>query len=310
MIPKLRIMRRQAAHPRCRHPRWAGALGLAAALLTIGALGPATAAATNGPPVIDSTGWGVGSEITVEAKINPNGLATSYEIKLACETCGPPGYAPATGQLLAVEEARTVRLSLTGIKPGGYRFDVYASNTIGEASAYGELTVPEVPPGACLNGCSNNKENTAETPPWYEELSNSELAQTLEEYEEKQAREQQEQKTEQAARHAGEETELTQAEERQALEAAERERQEREENEAEHPACRVPALKGDTLTVARRALRRAHCRLGTVHRPARDQGTLYVSAQGTPVGKRLAHNARVTLWIRAKPASHGRSRGG
>jgi hypothetical protein len=60
-------------------------------------------------------------------------------------------------------------------------------------------------------------------------------------------------------------------------EAAARERTEREEEEAEHPACHVPALKGDTLAAARHALAKAHCRLGAIHRPTHHHGTLYVS---------------------------------
>jgi hypothetical protein len=75
-----------------------------------------------------------------------------------------------------------------------------------------------------------------------------------------------------------------------------------EEAEAKHSACTVPNLKGDTLTAARRALAKAHCRLGAVHRPAHHHGTLYVSAQGAPAGKRLVHNARVALWV---GATHG-----
>ncbi len=125
---------------------------------------------------------------------------------------------------------------------------------------------------------------------------------SVKEYEERQAREQQEKKTKEAARYAAEEAELKQAEEREAQEAAARE-------EAEPAACHVPALKGDTLTAARLALAKAHCRLGAVHRPAHHDGALYVSAQGAPAGKRLAHNARVALWLGAKRASHrGRAR--
>jgi hypothetical protein len=64
--------------------------------------------------------------------------------------------------------------------------------------------------------------------------------------------------------------------------------------------CRVPALKGDTLTAARHALGAAHCRLGAVHRPTHHHGRLYVIAQSAPAGKRLAQGAYVALWIGAK----------
>jgi hypothetical protein len=300
MIPKLRIMSRQTAHTKQRARR--PLLGLlAGAILATGALtAPPAVAAEGKPPEIVSTGWGVGGEVTVSAQINPEGLETRYEIKLVCPLCGPAGYSPAVGQLPAVNEARTVTLNLTGIQPGSYRYEVLARNFAGNTSGSGELDVPPTPPGACPNGCSSNKENTAEVPVWSTNLSNSESAQTLKEYEAKQrqlAKEQEEAKAREAARLANEEAELKQAEERQAQEATARE-------EAEHPACRVPALKGDTLAAARRALRRAHCRLGAVHQPVHHHGALYVSAQGAPAGKRLAHGARVALWCGSKRASH------
>ncbi len=73
--------------------------------------------------------------------------------------------------------------------------------------------------------------------------------------------------------------------------------------QTEHPACRVPALEGDTPTAARRALAKAHCRLGAVHQPAHHHGTLRVSAQSAPAGEHLAGGARVVLTLGAKRAS-------
>ncbi len=101
-------------------------------------------------------------------------------------------------------------------------------------------------------------------------------------------------------------------EEQQAKEAADRPVTEQPRGEeqpptahtqTEHPACRVPTLRGDTLTAARRALAKAHCRLGAVHRPTHHHGTMRVSAQGAPAGEQLAHGARVALWVGAKRAS-------
>jgi DNA polymerase III gamma/tau subunit len=308
MIPKLRIMRRQTTHITRRAQRHRLAHGLlAAAVLAALALAPATAGAAEGrPPEIVSTGSGVGGEVTVSAQINPEGLETSYEIKLVCSLCGPAGYSPAVGTLSAVNEARTVTLNLTGIQPGTYNFEVLAHNADGNTSHSGELDVPSTPPGACPDGCSKNEENTAEIPPWSTALSNSESAQTLREYEARQrqlAKEQEEAKAREAARYASEEAELKQAEEHEAQEAAARE-------EAEHPACIVPNVKGETLNNARRALAKAHCRLGAVHRFSdRHLGALNVSAQSAPAGKRLAQGARVALWCRAKQAPHGGGRG-
>lgn len=287
---------------RVQGPPYALRIVLAACVLVSAlALSVTPALATEGKaPVIVSTGWGVGSEVTVSAQINPEGLETTYEIKLVCSSCAPAGYSPVAGMLPALDEARTVTLSLTGVQPGSYRFEVLARNSVGDTSDSGELDVPPTPPGACPDGCSKNEQYSSEIPNWYAELSNSESNATLKKYEEEQAREQQEMKLREAARYATEEAELKQAEEREAQEAAVRDRQEREEQEAEHPACRVPDLKGETLRAARRALVKAHCSLGAVHRPAHHDGAMYVSAQGVPTGKRLAHNAHVALWLGAK----------
>jgi len=73
------------------------------------------------------------------------------------------------------------------------------------------------------------------------------------------------------------------------------------------PVCRVPALKGDSLAKARRVLAAAHCRLGTVHRPAHQHSSLYVSTQGSPAGRHLAAGARVALTLRAKRSAAKRT---
>jgi hypothetical protein len=64
--------------------------------------------------------------------------------------------------------------------------------------------------------------------------------------------------------------------------------------------CRVPKLKGDTLRQAKGALRRAHCRLGRVHRPrhvphgarlkvsGQSPSAAAVRPQGTKVAVKLA----------------------
>lgn len=66
--------------------RLAQAFSLCTALMLIGfALAPAFAIAGEGSaPEIVSTEWGIGGEVSVGASINPEGLLTSYEIKLAC----------------------------------------------------------------------------------------------------------------------------------------------------------------------------------------------------------------------------------
>ena len=78
-----------------------------------------------------------------------------------------------------------------------------------------------------------------------------------------------------------------------------------------HRSCVVPPLRGDTLATARRALSAAHCRLGSVHGPARHHGTLRVTRQSARAGKRLANDARVSLWVgftqQERPGSTGQT---
>jgi cytochrome c peroxidase len=59
--------------------------------------------------------------------------------------------------------------------------------------------------------------------------------------------------------------------------------------------CVVPRLRGRTLTTARRLLRRAHCRLGNVIRPAARGGRLRIRAQRPRARTRRAANARVNV---------------
>ncbi len=68
--------------------------------------------------------------------------------------------------------------------------------------------------------------------------------------------------------------------------------------------CVVPSLRGDTLTRARRALSKAHCRLGKVREVRTRKGTLVVAHQQSLPGERLASGARVGVTL--GPASHKR----
>jgi hypothetical protein len=301
MIPNLRIMRRQAAHT--QHPRGALGLTLAAAILAACALAPATATAAAGEPIIsEGTASELDGEITIEAQIDPEGLATGYEILLECpshETCQHT-----EGTLPAVEEPRAVQLVLADPQPGEtYIFTVTARNADGQTSGSWRFKAPQptetlpveepIPPGAAPEGVQDKEPYTPPELPWANQSGKEGAERTVaeqraKEHEEQQAKEAAEQHAA-ALKHAEEQTQQAEAE------AATRQRE-----EAEHPACLVPALKGDTLTAARHALAKAHCRLGAVHQPAHHHGTLYVSAQGAPAGKQLAHGARVALWVGAK----------
>lgn len=256
----------------------------AVALLAVPAL-----AAEGKPPVIVSTGWGIGGKVTVEAEINPEGLATSYEIRLECQTCGPAGYSPSVGQLPAVNEARAVSLDLTGIQPGSYRFDVLATNSAGEAFRSSELKVPPIPPGACPNGCSTNEPYKAEVSKASRESAERQAAIIVAEAEAKrrqEAREHEEQKANEAAASY-------------AAEAAALEKREEEEAATDKPTpvCIVPSLRGDTLRAARRALTKAHCRLGRVYWPARRAKILLIAHQNHRRGTKLPGGAAVAVTL-------------
>jgi hypothetical protein len=307
MIPKFRIMERQTEHPQRRRIRRAG---LAAVILGAFALAPATSVATAAEgkaPVIVSVEWSAGGEITVGGEINPEGLATTYEVALLCRTCGPTDYVPAVGQLPGVDERRAVSLDLTGIKPGSYGFYVHAGNADGETTREGVLMVPPLPPGAYPEGKPGEQ---YEAPPISKaSLESAEHQAALDtaeaEAERRQTKEQEEQKASEAA--------VGQVAEVQALQRTLQEDQAaavRRREEEEHAACIVPSLRGDTLSFARRALTEAHCRPGRIILSRRRHGTLRVARQGAQPGERLAHEARIALWVAASSGGERASRRG
>jgi hypothetical protein len=284
-----------------------------AAAFTVGVLLAGVLLATPAPaaaalPMIISTAWApTTSEVLLEAKIDPGGLETTYEIQVEC-----PDHAlcqRSEGKLPAIAENLTVILALREPQYGStYWFTVTAHNAEGEASKSSEAalpsTPPDIPPGACPFGCAVNEPYTPPELPWADQSGNEAAERTVaeqraKEHEEQQAKEATAQRAA-ALKHAEEEAQQAETEVQRAREIAARARQERERLEAEHPACIVPVLKGDTLTVARHALAKAHCRLGAIHQPAHHHGMLRVSAQGAPAGEQLAHGARVTLWVGAK----------
>ncbi len=231
----------------------------------------------------------------MEAGIDPNGRVTTWEIWLNCP--GEPRCQHTEGRLPADNKTYTVDLTLTGLEPGAtYHFAIEAENSAGGAFQNGEFTVQEIPPGSAPNGSKVTEPYSPPELPWTNQSGDEGAARTVaeqhaKEYEEQQANEAAAQRAA-AVKRATEQAQQTEAE------AAARRRE-----EAEHPACIVPALKGDTLTAARRALAKTHCRLGTVHWPAHHHGTLYVNAQSAPVGQHLDHNAPIALTLRAKRTS-------
>ncbi len=315
------MMRRAIEHiaPSARWLVLAATTGLL--LLAAGTLSTAPAAAASEPLISEGTASELDGEITIEVQIDPGGLATSYEILLECpshETCQHT-----EGTLPAVEEPRAVQLVFTDPQPGEtYIFTVTARNADGQTSGSWRFKAPQptetlpveepIPPGAAPEGVKDKEPYTPPELPWANESGNEAAARTVaeqraKEHEEQQAKEAAANRAAQIAalKRSVEEAQQAEAEARRVREAAARAHQEQERQEAEHPACVVPALKGDTLAAARRALAEAHCRLGVLHRAGHPHGALRVSAQGAPAGKRLAHGAHVALWIATKRASRG-----
>jgi hypothetical protein len=257
-------------------------------------------------PAIESMSAGTGGEITAGAQINPEGLDTTYEIKVECRgmaaTCEPLSNAPhGTGMLPASFAGREVSLNVTGLEPGLYWFSVLAQNSLGVAFQRSNiLNVPPVPPGACPTGCpSTGEQYGSEIPGWFIKESDEQAARTLAEYQAKQRQAAKEQE-EQLARAAAF---------RSAEEAALRQREAEEQESSEPPAhpeqkCNVPALRGLTLSTARRALSKADCRLGRVTRPAHHQSALFIVEQSPRHGKRLAAQGAVSVKLLA---AHHRS---
>jgi hypothetical protein len=198
--------------------------------------------------------------VTVSAHINPEGLETTYEIKLECGTgepvpCDSIPSERREGRLAADYEVHEVSLTLTGLQPGTYWFGVRASNTAGETSRSSDILTIPTPTSPFPEGTSGG--GIVEAP--YIGADSGQLKEIAirEEEQRIKAKEEEEQKARELTARPASEQKHT--EEQQPAAPA----------QTEHPTCRVPALKGDTLAAARRALAKAHCRLGALHRPAR-----------------------------------------
>jgi hypothetical protein len=249
---------------------------------------------------------GAGGEVTVGAEINPEGLETTYEIRLECGPdepvlpCRPiPNSQHTDGRLAAGHEARTVSLTLTGLQPGTYWFGVYASNAAGETFRRSDiLDIPPIPPGACPEGCSSNEPYKPEVPQASLEAAQREATRIFMEAEAKRhqaALEHEEQQAKEAAvRNAAEAADLKQREEEEAEEQA------AQAADRVVPRCIVPSLKGDTLSTARRVLQKAHCHLGKISQPRRHRGALIVVREIPGHGKKLAGGAAVAVTLGSK----------
>lgn len=77
-----------------------------------------------------------------------------------------------------------------------------------------------------------------------------------------------------------------------------------QKTEAMAPECIVPSLKGDSLSTARRSLKRAHCRLGVVSRPRGHHRRLVVTAIGRRVGARLPGGTLIAIKLGSPAKKH------
>ena len=102
-------------------------------------------------------------EGTIEARIDPQGSETTYEIWLECRGSHEPVWPceqRVDGHLAAGFEAKAVSLQLTGLQEGTYyEYGVVAANSAGQTNENGVniLQDPVIPPGACPEGCGSNK---------------------------------------------------------------------------------------------------------------------------------------------------------
>jgi hypothetical protein len=259
----------------------------ACAILASGAL-PTTAApaAEASAPRVVSTEMN-GNGLTMEATIDPEGLTTTYEIRVECPS--PSQCLRTEGELPAVHEDRTVSLPLGQLLRGHtYWFIVAASNADGYVSRRTEALVPSLSSPCPPNGCTTYIQP-------YEGLQTKSGAEATERGAIRGMELAKQRQAEQQAREAEASQRAEAAAHQRATEEAQAAARKQEEYAA-HFDCVVPVLRGDTLAAARRALSDAHCRLDRVRRPRHPhRGTLVVTRQTRRPGERLAPEAEVSI---------------
>ncbi len=260
------------------------------------------AAATSGIPEVTIYGASLVTKTSaaIEVGINPEGSQTTYAIWLECESADrdAPGCETSAadpqrqeGEIAAGSEVQRVTAPVDGLKPAYlYKYGVVATNSVGKAGYVGNglLTCPS--------------EGPCPAQPWLEgdELWIFEAAQReaeeaprLEAERQAERKQEEERPAREAAERAAKEREIREAGERAGKESAERDA----DAAAKALRCVVPRLVGDSLAAARRALDRAHCRLGKVSRPRAHLGALVVARQGARGGRKLARGAKVAVTL-------------
>ena len=249
------------------------------------------------PPTIDSATLKelTMAGVSLEAQINPQGNETNYKFAIVWRAAEPTergeqlpdGPLVQEGHIGASSSPVTVSAFLSGLQPDYlYWYEVVASNlggtTRSTANGFLYFHSSSAPNGAIAGppyagpevertGCLNE----------YGDLAAAETVREQREIEAKEA--------------TAKEAVAKEAAAKEAEEAALKRRAE------EHPAvilpanCIVPSVKADTLSAARHAITRAHCRLGRLRRPSHYDGALIVTEQTPHRGSTLRNGAPVTL---------------
>ncbi|HZL49252.1 MAG TPA: hypothetical protein VFC30_09595 [Solirubrobacteraceae bacterium] len=245
-----------------------------------------------------------------EAQINPQNSATTYEFVIIQQLRNPENPsdrsepAPealraAGGPIPAGAGDVTVSGLVTGLERGyTYWYEVVASNLAGETRFGEDNSFSYYYTGGYPYGIGGAPFRAVPPSPCELELIKQEaerIAARAEAERHQHAREHEEQVAkEDAVRYASE--------------AAALKRREEEEADAEAashiPSCIVPALKGDTLSTARRAIDKSHCRLGEPHRA---RGMLMVVGQSHRHGEKLAGGTVIDVTMGPARSRHPRA---
>jgi hypothetical protein len=233
--------------------------------------------------------------VAVEAEINPQDSDTTYELVIAWRVLDPsergepvPGDPRVQGgPIRAGAGPVTVSGFVSGLQQGyTYWYEVIASNLAGKTRSAAQ-PFSYYYSGGYPNGTGAGPPYESEASPCSLESAQRQAEATFAEAEARRrhAREQEEQLAKEAAARSAAEAAALQrhAEEAAAAGAAPRRR----------PRCVVPGLRGKTLRAARRALDRAHCRLGEIRWPHRRRGPLVIVGQSLRHGRELAGGATV-----------------
>jgi hypothetical protein len=143
-----------------------------------------SALATAGEPVIGSVSASNITErgATLEAQVDPQGSATTYEIWLECQVaslqagagCGsgsePVPGSPRGHDVIAVgSENRTVGVTVTGLHPGySYWYGVLVTNSAGKVESLHHLFQTSSP-GSCTDVCGSGEPYETHLEPWVNE---------------------------------------------------------------------------------------------------------------------------------------------